>query len=381
MAITWWPFDVFIGLVIIANSATIGVESSLTVDGRPLPLWLRVLEKTFLAIYLAELALRLAAGGMRLLRENRWVLFDATLVSWGVVDFIAGLMPMSSAVGYTVVRIMRIGRLARLIRLGSGVPRSLLLLVNGLFHSCAVLVWTLLTASVVTYIFAVAGMEFIRSKSDPSEIYDLIARDSFGTLPRSMLTLLQAFTLDSIGAVYRPLALENPSVIVFFLAYIFLASIALMNLVTAVIVDTAIQQASESREHQNDIRRKARLEMISTLRALFNDLDGDQSGNVNIAEVRHAPPEVLAQLESIVQMSNIEQLFEYLDSDGSGQLGVEEFVEGILKSESGTPIELLCIMKQCRTLIRNCKLIMGDLDRISTMTTTQNLVCYRATYV
>lgn len=75
------------------------------------------------------------------------------------------------------------------------------------------------------------------------------------------MTLLQIFSdpvtfrstllrqgLDSIGAIYKPIIRRRFALLLYFISVLLLLSIALMNLVTAVMVNSSLDQATQDKE-------------------------------------------------------------------------------------------------------------------------------------
>lgn len=87
--------------------------------------------------------------------------------------------------------------------------------------------------------------------------------ENFEHFGDAMLTLFQCFTLDSAGEVYRPLITHNPTLIAYFMTVILIMAVSLMNLVTAVMVNSALDQASEDKDvkraYEAVLKRKQRL--------------------------------------------------------------------------------------------------------------------------
>jgi len=111
-------FDLAIGLVILANSVTLGLDQSLRLQGEASPV-IAVLEQIFLVIYVVELSLRFLAYSYHCLADN-WVKFDAFLVVCGVltnwiIEPIAGSIEGMGLL--LVLRLARLLRLARAVRL------------------------------------------------------------------------------------------------------------------------------------------------------------------------------------------------------------------------------------------------------------------------
>merc|ERR1719498_679409 len=95
----------------------------------------------------------------------------------------------------------------------------------------------------------------------------------FGSLLNTMLALFMMATFDDGGAIYGPLIQRWQDVLgPFFLAFLLIVGIALMNLITAVIVECAVEQNKAERVYVN---RKSMKKILPNLRALFCELDTD----------------------------------------------------------------------------------------------------------
>merc|ERR1712241_810068 len=101
------------------------------------------------------------------------------------------------------------------------------------------------------------------------EIIQALVTDSFPNIPIAMLTLLQFVSMDSIASIYHPLIIKDPVLLVFFLPFILVVSISLMNLVTAVIVEGATEQGNQDREAQGRYKQHRLKQMLPGLRELF----------------------------------------------------------------------------------------------------------------
>jgi hypothetical protein len=250
--------------------------------------------------------------------------------------------------GLLVLRMLRLFRLARAVRLLVQF-KTLWMLVRGLIGSASTIAYTFGLIVLILYIFACMAMELITKKhlnSPEPGIADCVA-DYFPDIQVAMLTLLQFVCMDSIGSIYRPLILQDPMLIVFFLPFILVVSIALMNLVTAVIVEGAIEQGKNDRESQSRYKAYAFKKMIPGLRAMFHKLDADGSGTLSLEELIEAPQDVKMHFEEILNVESMVELFEIVDVDNSGVVDIDEFCDGISKLVNSTQsVEVVRILNQ-----------------------------------
>merc|ERR1712079_803949 len=233
--------------------------------------------------------------------------------------------------------------------------RTLWLLVQGLMHSLLTLLWTLVVIMLFCYCFSILGLELIRSTPQYGREYEETVDKYFGNLGDAMMTHLQFLTLDDIGVVFRPLITQRPELSIYFVAFIMVVSIALMNLVTAIMVESSLRQAKEDQEAHKAWEKQKKKALMPKLRHMFREMDEDNSGELDIFELRGASEEIKSQLQRICNMEDVEEIFKSLDYDESGAVDIDEFCEGMLKATSDRPGELVRIMKQCSEILRTTR--------------------------
>lgn len=263
----------------------------------------------------------------------------------------------------TLLRVLRVARLVRLVRF-VGQFRSLWLLIKGLYHSLTMLLWTTITLFGLSYILAVMGMELVEYDMNSGDPFDVLARESFGTLEDALLTLLQVVCLDSISSIYRPLIDGQPILSLYFIGSILVLAVCMMNLITGIMVDTAMKMSLDDREENMIMQHAERQKFVGQLRKVFNELDKNSNGMLDFDEVSKAPKHLQDQLHDVCKMDNIEELFKALDDDESGLVGIEEFCDGILKVSDGKPMELFCILRSCHHVMKELKDASGLLREL-----------------
>mmetsp|Transcript_118524 Transcript_118524/g.340334 ORF Transcript_118524/g.340334 Transcript_118524/m.340334 type:complete len:801 (+) Transcript_118524:42-2444(+) len=360
-----WKFDAAVGSVIVINAVTVGLDQQMRNEERapsdPLVSALAICEHIFLCVYVTELLMRFFVVGPGCFGDN-WVKFDIVLVAMGVMNsWILEPFVFAKGEGLGPLMVLRMGRLLRLARTVRLLVKFqvLWMLVRGLLTSASTMFYTLFLLIFILYLFGCVGFELITAnvqqrREDPE--YDALVVEWFNDLPCIMLTLLQFVCLDSIGGIYRPLIEKQFILMFYFVGVILVVPIVLMNLVTAVIVNGAIEQADQDRETMASYEEQKRKKMVKDLRKIFLNLDEDGSGMVSREELGHISPEDLLTLQRVTQINNPLDIFNALDVHTTGEMDIESFCNGIWEvAISKVPIEVKRMEMQVNEIFKGYK--------------------------
>jgi voltage-gated sodium channel len=241
---------------------------------------------------------------------------------WNLVDVLIVGATLMSAMGissYKPPRILRLIRVARILKLVRRVP-SLSRIVSALGHSIGPVCNSFFLLFIFTSVYATIATHAFKDRS----------QQFFGTFSASFFSLFQVVTTDSwASSITRSLFHEDgavdTAVAFFFVSYVLVASIVLVNIVVAVLLDEFIasvtarkeaeerQQAQERETEWDEKRITGVLDPLTSSLTLFNDN------------------------EDLTNM--VANLFSKLDVDGSGGLTYEEFKERV-KKVTPTPVFL-----------------------------------------
>mmetsp|Transcript_41553 Transcript_41553/g.96734 ORF Transcript_41553/g.96734 Transcript_41553/m.96734 type:complete len:575 (+) Transcript_41553:68-1792(+) len=334
-------FETLAGCIILVNLLTIGAEAQLSLNDGDVPWilpWLGVIEIAFLVVYTVEVVIRVLAGG-RSVFWDLWFLMDLALVIIGLLALV--ILPGISSFGvgmegfekFLVVRGLRLLRLVRALRTFRYF-KIMWRLVSALLSCGQTILSTTLLIIIFLFICACVAIELI-AKDDQllhDERTKWIVEYHFTGLFKASLTFLQFATLDSIAGVYYPLIMVKPELFCFFAPMLIFISIGLMNLVTAVLVENALEQSAEQAEADKKELQESLKRAIPALIDVFNDLDEDHNGMLTYEELQNVFLEdfVPRRLMDSIHVETMADFFQYLDVDASGEVSQTEFVEGLL---------------------------------------------------
>jgi hypothetical protein len=180
-----------------------------------------------------------------------------------------------------------------------------------------------------------------------------IVQQQFGDFLRSMFTMVQLITMDTYcDDIIRPVAKEKPALAVFFVLFIAVGVFVVMNLVTAIIVDTAqniVKQDTEQQAKEEENKKRRDLKLLSEL---FMEIDLDGSGELSRQEFfTSLKNEKVKRMLTVMDMKvgELEETWDVLD-DGDGLLTIKEFTNGIrrMKGEAKAK-DIADVVKQLRT--------------------------------
>ncbi|CAK9024792.1 unnamed protein product [Durusdinium trenchii] len=326
------------------------------------------MEILFLVVYTVEIVIRLIAHKWKAFKDP-WFDFDLILVVLSFIGQIfATVLTVPSIIQQVLVlRALRLLRLIRAVRMIKQM-RTIWRLVSGLLTSCNTMLSTMALLLLVLYIFAILGIEMIANDSTlkADTLTGPIIEKSFSSLWISFWTLTQFVTMDSIASIYIPLIEKKWELSIYFTLLVVIVSISLMNLVTAVLVEGALEHARQEKEEEILMSNEKVKLMIPQLKQLFEDLDKDNSGDLHQAEIEQAEregrvvvPEHILDKASVGSMT---ELFLNLDVDKSGKLTCAEFIEGCMNIFLlDIPVRDMMMMKMIRLLRHGVMKIEGEI--------------------
>ena len=173
-------FERTIIVLIVVNAITLGLETSERAMSAAGPL-LIALDRSILAVFVAELALRFYARPGSFFRDP-WRVFDLIVIG-------AALLPATG--NLSVLRALRVLRVLRLV---STVP-SMRRVVAGLLTAIPGMTSVALLLGLIFYVFAVMA----------TKLFGEAFPDWFGTIGASAYSLFQVMTLESWSmGIVRP---------------------------------------------------------------------------------------------------------------------------------------------------------------------------------
>jgi len=182
---------------------------------------------------------------------DRWNTADFLIISVSVIEEVISLVSSGkiSTTFLTSLRLFRIFRVTRLVSL----LEQLNIIVNAFFLALTRVFWVALLMGVCIYTFAVLATGFFKDMDGGTvgEPGSFDFQDYFGNVGRSSASLIQMLSFDSwTSGIARPVGDIAPLAWLFFLPFVLLCSLGLLNLLTAVFVDS-LQEANRMNEVTN----------------------------------------------------------------------------------------------------------------------------------
>ncbi len=237
------PVSRFITGLILLNAVTLGLETSETVH-RAAGGAIHLLDTAILAVFVLELAAKLIAYGRHFFRSG-WNIFDLLVVG-------IALAPVGEAL--SVLRALRVLRVLRLMSIVPDLRRvveALLRSLPGLGAIAGLLV-------LIFYVFAVMATMMFGDKHE----------EAFGTLGRSLFTLFQIMTLEGWAEIARKIMEEMPLAWAFFIPFILVTTLTVLNLFVAIIVNSMQMLHDEDLKRDTVTADQHHAELIAEIRAL-----------------------------------------------------------------------------------------------------------------
>lgn len=358
----------FLVILIVANAVCIGLQADYGGDAN---MWLGI-EVIFLVCFCSELVLNCYSFGW-LYFQDPWHHLDTGIVVISVIDFIY-TVSVGAGEGSTGLSVIRLVRAIRVLRVISHSDKMAQIMAS-FGHGMQNLSWVLVLLILMLYIFSVMAKSFFgessKLKADLAA-KEIDAEDLFGSIPRSMVTLLGMSTFDDTVEMQRAIGNTYPVSWVFFLVFMIFVSIGMMELMNAIFIESLMEEKKRiEAKHMNDQLEK-RDKVKDMMVAIFNNYDVDTDGTLDTEELKACmgifqDPEIQELLDHVgISSIAMAEALETADIDATGTVSAEEFRTAI-DSVHMEPSRLhIAMMQQQMTIMQN-KLLLSFRDMNGTL--------------
>jgi len=235
-------------------------------------------ENLFCMYFTAEVIIRYwAFHTKRKCFTDAWLMFDTALVSMMVLE--TWILPMGGpqegGVPTGPLRLLRLARLSRMARLMRKVP-ELLTLIKGMLKATRSVLSTLFLLVMLMYIFAIVIVVQVGQQPRYNADWGLISEAMF------RLFILGTLTDDCTAGAGIPFWTDETLMayflVPFFLLFVFLANMTVLNMLIGVLCEVVTQTANEETE-------KAKIaEVEEKISDVYKEIDADGSGMISRGE-------------------------------------------------------------------------------------------------
>ena len=208
-------FNSLVIFVIIASAIYAGV-SSYNIPSEYIYI-LEIADYSITIFFVIEL-------GIRMFSEKK--LTDFFKDGWNIFDFVIVILSLIPVGGQSSVFVARLLRIIRVLRIITVIP-AFRFIIDSLIKTIPRVGFIALLMFIFVYIWGVIGTMFF-GDTDP---------DRWENIGVALLTLTQVATYDDWGAIMRDLIVVHPWAWIYFVSYIIVNAVVLLNMVIGVIVD------------------------------------------------------------------------------------------------------------------------------------------------
>ena len=219
-------FNTLVISVIIASALYAGVSSYNEIIPADYFFLLQVFDYSITVFFTIEILIRIFAERSLInFFKDGWNVFDFLIVS-------ISLIPIGGAESIFVARLLRIVRILRIITV---VP-AFRHIIDSLIKTIPRVGFIALLMFIFIYIWGAIGTLF----------FDEINPERWGNIGVAMLTLVQVATYDDWAVVMRELIVVYPAAWIYFVSFIIINAVVLLNMVIGVIVDVMTKESREA---------------------------------------------------------------------------------------------------------------------------------------
>jgi len=141
-----------------------------------------------------------------------------------------------------------------------------------------------------------------------------------------------------------------------FLFYISFSLLAVLNIITGVFVENAVEVAKSRKDVLLEKAEHLREEIMSELKTVFLEMDDDESGSINYDEMLGVlGNEGVKQCFTSMGLNpwEVEKLFKMIDEDNTGEIQIDDFLGGCLRLRGeARSIDVHAVLREAKKLER-----------------------------
>jgi len=234
--------------------------------------------------------------------------------------------------------------------------------------------WVLVLMTLALYIFAVLAKsffgddEYLRAELAGS---DVDVAELFGTIPKAFITLVQFFTFDDTIGVQRAIGQVYPAAWVYFLIFLVVISMGMLELMTSIFIDSLLEEKAELEKKKGLERSQQRSEVQQLISGLFHTFDTNGSGVLGPAELEAAitffdDPTTSKLLETVgIDLAMMKESIRLSDLDGNGEVTKDEFEEALESLHAPpTKADIRDLVQRMTELHQNVTVVQGSVEEL-----------------
>jgi voltage-gated sodium channel len=333
------------------------------------------IDRAFCFLYSIELVFRLLVHGLYFFwcPDMHWNILDFSLVTYSLADIGASVFSGSKTTSKTTwVRSLRLFRVAKVLRVLRVVKflNQLQVIMNSIAGSIVSLFWSVAMLFIIFYMFSLmlvqSVTDFLAENPTAAVAEDL--RLYYGSVQKCLWTLFATcFGADGWNMYFNPLAEAGWGAQVIFSVYILFLNVALMNILTGIFVERALevaagdQQAKAQKLHEK-VMEDAH-ELIKMCQAHDPDSDNKMTPEDFQAMLQNEEFERFMHFVGL-DVHNVQGFFEMI-SENEEDIDIATFVAGCmaLRGEAKATDQLY-IMLEVEKMKANQEDVKSELEKL-----------------
>jgi len=366
LALSVWrsrAYDVVLMGSIVVTIVMVVLETDAVAKGSSPESWVSVTSDVILVLYICDIALRVF-----IFRAS----YAAYLGNWADVAIVlsdVGVLAYQyftrggATLGFSFLRVFRLLRLGQAMHVLEMFP-ELHLMIKGMTGAFKVLMWGLAVLLLMLLVWSILAVQLIHPLNRElahEGVYEGVCERcprAFESVSATMLTFVKHLIAgDGWGEVCVPISEAHPwTFFFFFLAVASSVTLALLNLILAVIVDSAAQARSENEHDLAAMKDKEFKKQRKQLTRLFKTIDTDGSGLLSWDELNEAIFESKEFNDTLICMGisvhDLDMVWMLLDDQDTGSVTCDNFVEQLYRLRATDNHNVNLLMKGLLLRIR-----------------------------